>query len=85
MITQMATPPTKWLETRPDSKRRLMLADRGFIGMACSCAEISYQICFIVGCTSPVVLRETGNANKAQYMVMGTASIYLLIDHKREH
>jgi hypothetical protein len=68
------------LETFQDeieSATRLVVSDKGFIGRACSRAETGDQICFLVGCTKPVVLRAIDTANCIQYRVVGKAVIAL--------
>ena len=37
---------------------RLVIADKGFFGLACSGTDVGDKICYLLGCTKVVVLRE---------------------------
>jgi hypothetical protein len=37
---------------------RLVVADKGFFGLACLRTDIGDKICYLLGCTKVVVLRE---------------------------
>ncbi|KAH8789018.1 heterokaryon incompatibility protein-domain-containing protein [Hyaloscypha sp. PMI_1271] len=57
--------------------KRLILSDKGFIGVACRGARTGDKICFLTGCTKPVILRSTSGGDALEYQVVGEAFIYL--------
>ena len=57
--------------------KKLVLSDKGFIGMACSGTQLGDKICFLAGRTSPVVLREMRRGDRMQYTVVGESYVYL--------
>jgi hypothetical protein len=57
--------------------KKLFLSDKGFNGIACRGARNGDKICFLRGCTKPVVLRGTSGGDALKYRVVGEAFIYL--------
>jgi hypothetical protein len=57
--------------------KKLVICDKGFIGMACAGAQPGDKICFLAGRTSPVLLREMRSGGRVQHTVVGDIYVYL--------
>lgn len=75
---------TKPPSIAPNSSRRLILTDRGVLGMADSDVEEGDHVCFIAGCTKAVVLRSDGS-DHGRYTVVGSTFVCLSKEHARRY
>lgn len=65
--------------------KRIIVSEKGFIGMACSGVQLGDTVCLIIGCTTPVILREVASASdgdQKQFTVIGEVFVYLSMDDK---
>jgi hypothetical protein len=60
--------------------RSFFTTDEGYIGLGPEAAKPGDQICVLLGCTSPLILRRVGN-NNSQYRVVGEFSFGPLPGH----
>lgn len=65
------------------SSRRLLVSDRGFLGTTYVAAEPGDEICFLVGCSSAVILRKrdgdtvSGDDLPPKFKVVGKVKVHL--------
>ena len=64
---------------------RLVVLDRGLIGMASPYTEVGDKICFLAGCKDAAVLRPGVCSGVTQYQVVGQASVCLSRSDKRKY
>lgn len=80
-VNRMKKKICRGLKSQLESGQRPMLSDMGFMGSVDPQTELGDRICFLVGCSRPVVLREVRVDDKVQYTVVGTACLYLAPPH----
>jgi hypothetical protein len=68
------------------SSTRLLVSDIGFLGTTCSAAKIRDEICFLIGCSHPIILRKINDGDhQPQYQVVGTAEVHLSRDDRKHY
>jgi hypothetical protein len=64
---------------------RPVVADKGFIGIACSDVRNGDKIYFVDGCKRPLVLREVETSGRLQFKVVRKIQIYLSARDRRKY
>ena len=59
--------------------RSFLTTDEGYIGLGPEAAKSGDQICVLLGCTSPLILRRVGN-NNSKYQVVGECYVHGLMN-----
>ncbi|KFZ24063.1 hypothetical protein V502_01455 [Pseudogymnoascus sp. VKM F-4520 (FW-2644)] len=57
--------------------KKLVLSDKGFIGMTCCKSQPRDKICFLAGRSSAIVLREVRCRDQVRYTIVGEVYVYL--------
>lgn len=71
---------TKPPSIAPNLSRRLILADKGVLGMATADVEEGDRICFIAGCRKAIILRLQDNEDE-KYSIVGSTFVCLSKEH----
>lgn len=57
--------------------KKLVLSDKGFIGMTCCKSQPGDKICFLAGRSSAIILREARCRDGVRYTIVGEVYVYL--------
>lgn len=67
----------RYLEDSTSPPKKILLFDRGFIGMSFADAQVGDIAYFLLGCHKAVLLREVLIENQKRYKVVGEVSLWL--------
>jgi hypothetical protein len=84
-IREMKRPIRKAMQVTAQSSKRLVVLNKGLLGMVCPDTEVGDKICFLAGCTDAAVLRQGIRNGVTQYQVVGKASVCLSKRDKKKY